>query len=214
MRFIAPLAILSVPAAASARGGITPENGHKVVADTLIQRCEKLLEEMEEEAPLTEGKTASQGLQMKMAKLGSDYGKFLSFRNLANEVRDELRPTMASLYSDPRTFLFSPIEDELLVRVAHSFEAVREQYEEMGGDQKFPMTWPQYLLYEFVDDINGFAQMSQEDQGAHKGMLNNLARNYRGALYKAQGRAGLDMTEFYEAGQKTLTQLRLRHSQL
>ena len=113
MRFIAPLAILSVPAAASARGGITPENGHKVVADTLIQRCEKLLEEMEKEAPSGEGKTASQGLQMEFAKLGSDYVKFLYNSSIKDEkVRDEWRE-----------------------RIDPSYEALWGQFHEMGGSR-------------------------------------------------------------------------------
>jgi len=190
MRFIAPLAILSVPAAASARGGITPENGHKVVADTLIQRCEKLLEEMEKEAPLGEGKTASTELQVKLAKLFTDRVKFLGgFWNLAKEVRDELRPT-----------------------IEPSFEAVWSQFAEMGGSRKFPMMWPQFLLYSIVDDINEFAQMSPNQQATNMGMLFDLGMDYPARVKEARGIAGLDRAEFDAAGQ-TLRQLQAQYPQ-
>ena len=185
MRFIAPLAILSSSAATSTGGGITPEDGHKVVADTLIQRCEKLLEEMKEEAR----KTAPQGLQMKMAKLMSDYVKFDDFRNLPKEVRDELRPT-----------------------IEPSFKAVWRQFDEMGGDEKFPMMRTQYKLYNIVNEINGFAQMSPNQQFAHMWWLRLLGKDYPAGVKRAQGIEGLDRADFAAAGE-TLRQLQAQYPQ-
>ena len=190
MRFIAPLAILSVPAAASARGGITPENGHKVVADTLIQRCEKLLEEMEKEAPSGEGKTASTELQFKLARLFSDSPKFLYYSSIKDEqVRDEWRE-----------------------RIDPSYEALWGQFHEMGGSRKFPMMWPQFRLYKIVNDINHFDQMSLEEQTTNMGMLRDLGRDYPAGVKEATGISGLDWAEFDAAGE-TLAQLQAQYPQ-
>jgi hypothetical protein len=189
MRFIAPLAILSVPAAASARGGITPENGHKVVADTLIQRCEKLLEEMKEEGPSGEGKTASTELQFKLARLYSDRHKFLY-----SSIKDE------------------QVRGELSQRIHPSYEAVWRQFHDMGGDEKFPMMWPRYLLYDIVNDINYFAQMSQKDQAANMLWLRNLGRAYPAGVKEATGISGLDRADF-AAAEQTLAQLQAQYPQ-
>ena len=183
MRFIAPLAILSVPAAASARGGITPENDHKVVADTLIQRCEELLEEM---TPSGVGKTASTELQFKLARLYSDRPKFLdSFKD--EQVRGELRQ-----------------------RIFPSYEAVWRRIEDMGGVKKFPMIHTQSLLYHIADDINHFAQMSPNEQADNMRMLCDLGGEHPARVKEARGIEGLDRAEFDAAG-KILRQLQAQY---
>jgi len=161
---------------------------HEVEAAKLITRYGELLEEMKKEALSGEGKTDSRELQLKLARLDSDYGKLFY-----SSIKDE------------------QVRGELLQRIFPSFGALRRQFYEMGGDEKFPMMWPQYQLYNIVNGINHFAQMSPKEQADNMWMLRNLGSQYPSILEEATGIAGLDRTEFDAAGQ-TLRQLQAQYS--
>ncbi len=80
----------------------------------------------------------------------------------------------------------------------------------MGGDKKFPMMRPQFRLYEIVNDINCFDQMSPNDQADNMRMLGNLGRDYPARVEEARGIEGLDRAEFDKAEQ-TLRQLQAQY---
>jgi len=82
----------------------------------------------------------------------------------------------------------------------------------MGGDEKFPMMWPQFRLYNIVNGINHFAQMSPEEQADNMPMLRDLGCYYPFTRRNAQGIAGLDRAEFDAAGE-TLAQLQAQYPQ-
>ena len=73
------------------------------------------------------------------------------------------------------------------------------------------MTLPQYQLYRIVDDINGFAQMSPNQQFAHMWWLRLLGKDYPAGVKRAQGIEGLDRADFAAAGE-TLRQLQAKYS--
>ena len=227
MRFIAPLAILSSSAATSTGGGITPEDGRRVEADKaahqpegsasvsagenkaawesvdnppptpkeseadkLIQRHVELLEELKKENLSGESKTDSRELQLKLARLVSDCFKFLYYSSIKDEkVRDEWRE-----------------------RIFPSNAALWRQFDEMGGPWKFPMMRPQFRLYNIVNGINRFAQMSPNEQADNMRMLCDLGGEHPARVKEARGIEGLDRAEFDAAGQ-TLRQLQAQYPQ-
>jgi hypothetical protein len=159
-------------------------------ADTLIQRHGELLEELKKENLSGESKTDSRELQLKLARLRSDYHKFLYSSIKDMRVRHEWRE-----------------------RIYPSNQALWIQFDEMGGPWRFPMMWPQYELYEIVNGINHFAQMSPKEQTANMWRLRNLGSQYPARVEETQGIEGFDRTEFDAAGQ-TLAQLQAKYRRL
>jgi len=165
----------------------TPEESE---ADKLIQRHGELLEELKKENLSGEGKTASRELQLKFARLGTDYLKFL----YNSSIKDE------------------KVRGELSQRIYPSHKALWIQFEEMGGPWRFPMMWPQFRLYDIVNEINRFAQMSLDEQADNMPMLCDLGGDYGypARVEETQGIEGFDRTEFDAAGQ-TLRQLQAQY---
>jgi len=175
-------------------GDNPPPTPKESEADKLIQRHVELLEELKKENLSGESKTYSRELQLKLARLDSDYLKFLHNSFLFNPSRKDQK-----------------VRGELIQRIFPSYEAVVVQYEKMGGDEKFPMMRTQAALYDIVNRINHLAQMSLKEQTTNMGMLDDLGGQYPARVEETQGIEGFDRTEFDAAGQ-TLAQLQAQYS--
>ena len=129
-------------------------------------------------------------MQLKFARLDSDYLKFLYYSSIKDEK----------------------VRDELVQKIYPSSEAVWRLVSELGANEKFPIINPLYRLYDMANQINYFDQMSAGGQTPHIQELKFLGMMYPAALEEAQGIEGLDMTEFREAGEK-LAQLQAQYPQ-
>ena len=206
MRFIAPLATLSIPVAGTQAkradallpldqkqttpSQVNPAELREVESNKLIQRYGDLLLELQKQDLSGEGKILGKipcvDSQMKMARLNADYERF--FRSIEDQkVRHEL---------DERFFYSETVTEY-------------REYIDRFDDWMFFFAEAQQELFEIADKINDFARMSQEEQAAFLALndryLLDLEYKYTRARDEEMKRGfALYWDEFLESGQVLL----------